>query len=149
MADEIINKLAKILKHQESARAIGSIAEAEAFASRIQEILTKHKLEMSDIQFVEQEFAEPIASECLAPDDLGIKSESRRVLWQENLAYSIARSNDCRTLISNHSNYAFFVGRKTDREICISLLRYFLGLIIEMSEKVALESKDAEQKKFD
>lgn len=96
MASEnpIIDKLAKMLRHQESAKAIGSIAEAEAFATRIQELLDKHKLEMSDIQFSEQEAAEPIDYDVIAPRHLGIKEERKRVEWQEDLAMSIAHSND-------------------------------------------------------
>lgn len=145
MDNPIINKLAKMLRHQESAREIGSIAEAEAFATRIQELLDKHKLGMSDIQFVEQGAAEPIDEERVSADKLGVKYESKRIEWQEDLACAIARANDCETLISNHSNSAFFVGRKSDRETCITLLRYFIGLIVEMSEKAAAEAKDNER----
>lgn len=145
MSDPIIDKLAKMLRHQESARQIGSIAEAEAFATRIQELLAKHKLEMSDIQFVEQERAEPVGEVVVRPDDMGIKYERRRIEWQEDLAMAIAHANDCRTLISNHSNYAFFVGRKSDREICVALFRYFLNLIVETAEKAASEAKDSER----
>lgn len=147
MENLIINKLVKLLKHQESARAIGSIAEAEAFAGRIQELLTKHKLEMSDIQFVEQEQAEPIEQQHVTPEDLGIARERRRIEWQEDLATAVAYSNDCQTLISNRSNAAFFVGRKSDREICVALHRYFLTLIVEMSEKAAEQAKDNERGK--
>lgn len=146
--DKIIDKLAKMIRHEQSARAIGSIAEAEAFASQIQEWLSRHKLEMSDIQWTEQESAEPIDDEYVLPKDAGLKWESKRVRWQENLASAIARSNDCQTLISNSSNVSYFVGRKSDREICAALFKYFCGLIIEMSEKAALEAKGSEREKL-
>lgn len=101
---------------------------------------------MSDIQFVEQETAEPVGEEYVNPErHLGIKYENKRIEWQEDLAAAIARSNDCETLISNHSNCAFFVGRKSDRETCVTLLRYFITLTVEMSEKAALAAKDAER----
>ncbi len=146
MNDKIIDKLAKMLRHQESAKEIGSIAEAEAFATQIQFLLNKHKLEMSDIQFVEQEAAEPIEEEYVNPEKhLGIKYETKRIEWQEDLAHAIARANDCETLISNHSNCAFFIGRKSDRETCVTLLKYFITLILEMSEKAATAAKDTER----
>lgn len=148
MDSPIINKLAKMLRHQESAKAIGSIAEAEAFAARIQELLSKHKLEMSDIQWTEQESAEPVDDEYVLPKDAGAKWESKRVRWQENLAATIARCNDCQTLISNSSNVSYFVGRKSDREICVSLFKYFVSLTVEMSEKAAMEAKDSEREKL-
>lgn len=144
----IIDKLAKMLRHKESAEQIGSIAEAEAFATRIQELLDKHKLEMSDIQFVELETSEPIEHECVRPDDLGIKQESKRIEWQEDLASAIAHANDCRTLINNYGNWSYFVGRKSDREICVSLLKYFTRLIVEMSDRAASAAKDTEREKL-
>jgi hypothetical protein len=143
--DKILDKLAKMLRHQESARQIGNAAEAEAFATRIQEWLTRHKLEISDIQFVEQEETEPVDVEILRVKELNIGYERRRIEWQEDLAYQIALANDCRTLLSNHSNTAFFVGRKTDREICVSLFRYFITLILAYADKAAEEAKDSQR----
>lgn len=141
---EIIVKLNKLLRHAESAREIGSIAEAEAFAARTQELLTKHKLEMSDIQFVEQEESEPIELEYISPSDLGIKHQPKRIAWQENLAMTIGHANDCSTLILIDSNCAFFVGRKSDREICVGLLRYFLHLIISLAKDATNNARDSE-----
>lgn len=146
--DRIIDKLKKLLRHQESAAKIGSQAEAEAFAERIQELLTTHSLEMSDIEYEEQEHAEPIDEEHVSAKDLGIKYERKRIEWQEDLAMAIAHNNHCRTLVTNYNNTAFFVGRKSDRELCVTLFRYFLRLIIEMSEKAALEAKDAERQEL-
>lgn len=143
--DKIIDKLAKMLRHEESARKIGNAAEAEAFASRIQEWLTKHKLEISDVQFVQQEETQPVDVEILRDKELSIGYERRRIEWQEDLAYQIALANDCKTLLSNHSNTAFFVGRKTDREICVSLFRYFVALILAYADNASNEAKDAQR----
>lgn len=143
--NKIIDKLAKMLRHQESARQIGNMAEAEAFATRIQEWLTRHKLEISDVQFAEQEQIEPVDVEILRDRDLNIGYERRRIEWQEDLAYQIALTNDCKTLLSNHSNTAFFVGRKTDREICVSLFKYFITLILEYADKAVEEARDAQR----
>ena len=49
--DQIIEKLRKLIAHEQSARTIGNIAEAEAFASKIQDLLTAHKLDMSEVDF--------------------------------------------------------------------------------------------------
>lgn len=146
--NKIIDKLAKMLRHEESARKIGNTAEAEAFASRIQEWLTKHKLEISDVQFVEQEETEPVDVEILRDEELAIGYERRRIEWQEDLAYQIALTNDCRTLLSNHSNTVFFVGRKSDREVCVALFRYFLRLILEYAGKAADEAKDTQREQL-
>jgi 1,6-anhydro-N-acetylmuramate kinase len=47
--EKILEKLGKIKAHMESAQEIGNEAEAQAFASMLQNLLTKHKLEMTDI----------------------------------------------------------------------------------------------------
>lgn len=53
MENPIIEKLRKLIAMEQSARSIGSLAEAEAFASKVQELLSKHKLEMSEIELDE------------------------------------------------------------------------------------------------
>jgi hypothetical protein len=131
---KILDTLAKLIKHQESAAAIGNIEEAAAFGDKVQELLTKHKLEMSDVQFKEQAAAEPIKDEYISPQTLGIKREPKRILWQEMLATAVAHSNDCQLLITNKGNAVWFVGRKTDREICARVHSYFVTLVDEMAE---------------
>lgn len=145
---EVLGKLAKLIKHQESATAIGSLAEAEAFADKIQELLTRHKLEMSDVQFIEQEKTEPIDSEYVNPISLGVKKETKRILWQEDLARAVGYCNDCQILVTNAGNTAYFVGRKSDRGICIQLHTYFLTLIDEISEHEAYVAKPTEKVKY-
>lgn len=53
--ESVMELLAKLMRHEQSAREVGSLAEAEAFASKVQAMLTKHKLEMSEIKFEERE----------------------------------------------------------------------------------------------
>ena len=127
---EIVDKLAKMIRHEQSARQIGSIAEAEAFAAQVQHLLTKHGLEMSEIDFAE-ESSQPIDQEWAFShhDGSNVPHERRRIEWQENLAESIARVNNCALLITQVNNSVCFVGRPSDRSVCISLYRYFSGLL--------------------
>jgi hypothetical protein len=143
VTSEILEKLAKLVRHEQSAREIGNITEAEAFAGKVQELLTKYKLEMSDIQFEERERDEPIEESHVSAREAGVKRESRRVEWQEELAYVIARCNGCKTLVSDLSNTAFFVGRKSDREVCSFLYAHFVRMAFEMSEKASKVNLDA------
>ena len=50
MNNPIIEKLRKLIAHEKSARSIGNIHEAEAFASRIQTLLDEHKLSMGEVE---------------------------------------------------------------------------------------------------
>jgi hypothetical protein len=60
MENTIVAKLRKLVAHERSTRSIGSLAEAETFAAKIQDLLTAHKLSMSEIDFQAREEGEPI-----------------------------------------------------------------------------------------
>ena len=49
--ENVIDKLRKIMAHAASAREIGNLAEAEAFAAKAQELLLRHKLDMTEVEF--------------------------------------------------------------------------------------------------
>lgn len=135
--DKIIEKLSKMLRHEQSARAIGSVAEAEAFATKIQELLTEHKLEMSEIEFQERDKEEIAAQEPNAAEmeRIGVKREAKQILWQQNIAWSIAGSNTCKILVFANSNRTYFVGKTSDRQLCIVLYAHFVRMALEMAAK--------------
>lgn len=81
MENPIIEKLRKLIAMEQSARSIGSLAEAEAFASKVQELLSKHKLEMSEIELDEQEESDPIDWEEVRTDEAGFKTKRGRAAW--------------------------------------------------------------------
>lgn len=95
--DKIIEKLAKLRAHAESADKIGSTQEAEAFAAMLQKLLNKHKLEMTDIEFQQEEQDEPVEQHPVNWQD--VKVRSTRVAWIEQLAIIITRAHFCRMQI--------------------------------------------------
>lgn len=141
MNDPILDKLRKLIAMEKSARSIGSLAEAEAFASKVQELLSKHKLEMSEVELNEQEESDPIDWEHVATDDAGFRTLRSGVLWQIQIADGIAKANGCRMIRANRSNNVIFAGRKSDRELCKILFIYILELSKEMNTKAAKEYK--------
>lgn len=145
---EIVEKLAKMIRHEQSAREIGSVAEAEAFAAQVQVLLTKHGLEMSEIEF-ETEEVEPIGEEWAKSygSDSPVPYVPHRVEWQEELAYAIALNNNCALLVTG-SNSVCFVGRPSDRQICLSLYRYFAGLTLDIADKTTTERRDGERERL-
>ena len=49
--EKILEKLGKIKAMADSAKEIGNEAEAQAFAAMLQNLLLKHKLDMTDVQY--------------------------------------------------------------------------------------------------
>lgn len=146
-ASPIIEKLRKLIAHEKSARSVGSLAEAEAFAAKIQELLLANKLGMDEIALDERERSEPIESLWVNPEDAGCRRRSKRVEWQERLAYAVARCNGCELLITPSSNVVFFVGRTSDREAAKALFLYLLELAKRLPQNAALENAADERVK--
>lgn len=133
MENPIIEKLRKLIAMEQSARSIGSLAEAEAFASKVQELLSKHKLEMSEVELDEQEESDPIDWEEVRTDEAGFKTKRGRTAWQIRIAAGSALANNVK-LVCTRTNTVRFAGRGSDREICKILFIYLLELAKEMAQ---------------
>ena len=140
MPSPIIEKLQKLIAHERSARSIGNQEEAEAFAERIQELLTKHKLEMSEIDFKTRETGEPVDWERVSGDELA-GSKVTQVWWRAHLANAIARVNSCEMVLGATNTSFFFVGRTSDRHAS----KIFYIYLVELAEELSSKDSDREQ----
>ena len=128
---QLIDRLQKLIAHERSVREIGNIGEAEAFAARIQTILTTHKLTMSDVEFAAQDAVDPIGE-----DEVFLKGRGTPT-WQVYLAQSIARNFFCCVLGVSGENRQTFVGRDSDRLAAVQMFRYLVGLGSTLAAKEA------------
>lgn len=135
MADKaVLDKLAKLHKAMEGAKAVNSEEEADAFAGMMQRLLAKYKLEMSDIQYEQFEQAEPIERFQVDYEKYPeIKLRHSRVKWIEDLAYFVAQAYNCRILVRNRTSFITMVGRKTDAEIA----EWMFVKLHRIAEKIA------------
>lgn len=127
----MIDKLQKLLAHERSAREIGNIAEAAAFASKIQELLFAHKLTMSDIEIAEEDRNEPVDQEY-------VEAES----WSTTLGTACANSTFCRVLRNGKS--LIFIGNTSNRQSCISMFQHLAvtGKALAETETAAWKQSD-------
>lgn len=128
--DSVIEKIRKLIAHADSARAIGSLAEAEAFGAKVSELLAKHKLEMSDVEFAAVKETDPIARQYVHPREGGYRKVAVRQWWRESLGSTIARAHFCRILVYEKHNGLTFVGRGADRAVAVHLF-IVLGRALE------------------
>jgi len=146
--NDVLELLRKLVAHEKSARTVGSIAEAEAFAAKIQTLLAEHKLGMSDVEFAAREAEEPIAWQFVDPADAGFgRTKKGRVPWQIFLANNVAEANTCQVVLAG-GNRLYFVGRTSDRELCRVFFLYLLDLAREMAEKDARANMDEQREEF-
>jgi len=150
MEDKIIKKLRNLIAHEKSARFIGNLQEAEAFAARVQDLLTAHKLSMSEIDFEERETAEPIDWERVDPSDVHSRTKRFTIRWKVTLANAIGKVNSCRVIkhTGSRGNSFSFVGRTSDRELAKMLYIYMVELGDELGKADARKNKEIQTLKF-
>lgn len=128
--EKIIDKLNKIKRMADSAKKIGNEEEAQAFATMLQRLLAKHKLDMTDIQYDEHIKEEPVGEyECgggpmrthdgrvVYKDFPDVEITSKRTEWVESLAGVIAAAHSCAIMVASHTSRVWFVGHKSNCQI--------------------------------
>ena len=140
--EKILDKLRKL---QAMADAAGTTeAEAQAFAAKVQELLTAYKLSAQDIGSPGQAPDEPINSTLVTWQTLGLKERSVRVPWAERMAMFISHAYYCEFIISGSMRYdksiGYFIGTETDRQVAV----YMFVTMARFLDKLA----DEEMHKF-
>ncbi|QNI37501.1 DUF2786 domain-containing protein [Edaphobacter albus] len=125
----IIDKLQKLISHERSAREIGNVAEAEAFASKVQRLLAEHKLTMSEVEFEAQDKDNPINCE-----DATFPGSSTPA-WMKYLSHGIASSCFCEVYSIARANTQTFVGRDSDRLAAVEMYRYLVATANNLCKK--------------
>lgn len=135
--DSILDKLRKLHAHAESAATLGNEHEAQAFAAKVQSLLTAYKLSMADLGRESVKRAEePVNMQFLTWEMLGLPTKKVRVAWVEHLGVMCGKAYYCEFLISRQfGNLGLFVGTDTDREVAtfmfVTLARYLHKLAAE------------------
>lgn len=132
--DKLLNKLAGLKRMAEGAAAIGSEAEAQAFAEMLQKLLLDHDLEMSDLEFAEMA-KEKIEDSYLNFSQHGIKAKKTRTAWMEKLSAIICRSNFCRIIVQPKSSNIWIVGRREHRAVAEFMVVTLTRAVIDISKK--------------
>lgn len=119
--ESIIEKLKKLIRHEQSAREIGNVEEAAAFAAKIQAFIDKYNIELSEIDLTVED--NDIRSETLVADC--------RQQWMKFLVINIAEINGC-TIVFRKTGYDIY-GTPMDMELVSILYEYFaeLGLHLQ------------------
>ena len=129
--EKILDKLIKIKAHAESAAKIGSEAEAEAFAAMLQQLLLRHKIDMTDLEIEKEEAEEPVDKYTIDWQD--VKVRGARIAWIERLAGIVARAYFCRILVHPNSSRITLVGRKSDAAVA----EFMIVTLVRAAEQLA------------
>lgn len=128
MNERILELIKKLLAHEQSARAIGSTAEADAFAEKIQSLCDAYRIGLADLNA--EQVAETIAEIRWLWRDGGFATDKRNAeKWMKLLAAGIAYGHECkqvRLAIPGGSVGFSFVGVRADAEVCAAMFSVLL-----------------------
>lgn len=116
--EKILEKIRKLHEHAESAAEIGSEAEAQAFAAKVQELLTEYKLSMKDVHRAGTKEANTINAAYVSWQGANLKVRNRRMNWAEFLGVMVCDAYYCKFVISGRGGrIGLIIGSETDRNI--------------------------------
>lgn len=122
----IVDKIKKLIKHEQSARKIGSIDEANKFAGKIQQLCIDHKISLASVESDD----DVNASQRIGHEEATSGSRLRyarnaRVPAEDNrLMQVVAKAHFCQALLVQHSNAIIVIGAQDDRAIAVAMFRF-------------------------
>jgi rRNA processing protein Krr1/Pno1 len=134
----IIDKIHKLLNLKEGAEAVGSLAEAENAAAKLQDLLMKYNLDLAEVRKAKQEERFEMHDDWVY---MGDKADKRESTWVTMLCAAIARNSMCR--VSVHDWHIHIIGEKNN----VQLILYICDQMIEkvrIAEKFAWKIHDAQ-----
>ena len=131
---EIVNKIRKLHAQAEGAKEIGSMAEAEAFAKKVKELMDRHKIDMSQIEFNDYD-EEDVENMVVFWSEYGHKDLKRKEMWTSQLAVTVAMYCNCRVLTRIGSNMVSVWGRKTDLDVVSYTLQTLTPICLKLCKR--------------
>lgn len=138
---KIVELVRKLFAKADSAAEIGSTEEAAAFAAKANELLLRHRLEMTDLELQDEQDHDPMGRDDLLSAAWGGVQQK----WSSRLASAVANTHFCRLIFDGAGRRwrarAVLLGRASDRAIALATLQ-MLHQQAKRLEKQAYETSD-------
>lgn len=135
-SEKLIDLIMKLHAKAESCKEIGSLEEAAIFAAKVEDLLLKHKLSLSELSFEAKERKDPLGRTWLDWGRVeGMGRKRKRTAWVEDLCSTVAQAHFCRIIVSTGSSNVAFVGRETDRQVAEFMSITLVRLADELAVK--------------
>lgn len=146
---EILAKIRKLITKRDSAEKIGNQAEANAFASKITELLAKYNIELAQLH---QDTEDDTSHEILMRVELERRHEGK---WVTTLLQVLCKYNFCTFYISGeYDGYKYldgqyvFIGQEHNREIVKYMLTYLIEAGRELGRKGLLNNPGSKRNSY-
>lgn len=127
----ILEKIKKLMRLKESAEKVGSLAEAQNAAAKMQNLLTKYNIEIHSISTEEEQ-----KSRIDQSDKLDFKCTKTGGKWKLNLLDVICRYNFCKMIFVNnrYSKTMTIIGDKNNIEVVVFIYNFLTLNLFSLAE---------------
>ncbi len=127
-ADEmkLVARIQKLQAMADSARAVGSLAEADSFLEAVEKTLAKYNMDNSVLSIDLKNAQDPLISRCTVGSTK--RHRNKPVAWAQILANNVGAAHYCSVLVSITTSHVFFYGRKSNVDVAVKMYEYLREL---------------------
>ena len=119
--EKIVEKVRKLMAHQQSAEKIGSAEEAAAFAEKIQQLMEEYNIGLDQLEVVGN-----VAEK--SDFDLFMLPWLKRVpTWAGGIVHWLAKTNFCVPVLSHDLTSVMVFGTAANRSVVVALSHYLVA----------------------
>jgi hypothetical protein len=137
--EEILERIAKLLEVSDRNKRDGFIAEAENAAALATKLITRYQLDQAEVETYASKSREdrqnPMTSELVDPEVLGIKTYKRKIAWRAQLGVTVAEACAVKSSTNYKHNRTRFIGRQTDVKAAAYIYTYLLRALEEAANQ--------------
>lgn len=137
---KILERIKKLYAKAQSAQQLGSLEEADSFMQGVYKTLSKHNMEMSDLEETLHDEVDPMMMIQLLGgfEDRMMPNHERWVLL---LSDYVANAHFCGRMVTINANYVIFVGRRSNVTVCAQMYKY----LQDMARKLCIDAINQER----
>lgn len=136
----ILDRVQKLINLKEGAEAVGSLAEAENAAARLQDLVMKYNLDLEEVKKSQIEKRAEMFDEWV---DLSSKQDKKESFWVPKLYAAIARSNFCKVFPNQRG--IWIIGEKHNAELVLYISEQMISKV-RIAAKLAWKKYEQENK---
>lgn len=139
----ILARIKKLMRHSKSARELGSLEEAEAFAAKVVELSQQYNIELSTIKVDEEDKDE--FSKYMYGEYVNYSCNQAGNRWRLDLVGVITESNFCSYLFNSHHRRFRVYGRMENVDVSIWMYNFLSTGLMRLAQE-AHTQRSAEDK---
>jgi hypothetical protein len=134
--ERIIDKIKKLIRHEQSARLIGNVEEAAAFAGRINELLMRHKIAAEQVSVDNEPERPRVGEDRVKAGSYSVRYGRGYVPREDNcLMQVVAEAHFCKGIAMPGSNTILLIGADEDRAVAIEMFRFLSSTMKRLARR--------------